>query len=376
MNDSLIERVIERAIEIQQIPAPTFQEQQRASFIRQAFVYEDLQDVFQDELGNVFACLPGKAASPFVVVSAHTDTVFPMEMDLNIRRKKKLVYGPGIGDNSVGVAGLFGLLWQLRQENIELPGDLWLVANVGEEGLGNLVGMKKVVDRFGADPLAYIVLEGLALGRLYHRGLGVRRYKISAKTKGGHSWVDYGSPSAIHILTDLSQQILSIRLAYRKRSTLNIGKISGGVSINTIAPYAEMELDVRSESGRVLRILSKKVEDIVRFAARPEVDLSCELIGHRKSGEIPEDHPLVQLGVNALKTQGIQAQLLIGSTDANVPLSRGLPALCVGLTSGGAAHTAGEFMDTNQLGKGMAQVKEIVVRAFEVLSDDTHLALE
>ena len=367
MDDRLIERVIERAIEIQQIPAPTFEEQERAAFVRQAFEAEGLQEISQDELGNVYARLPGKTPGPFLVVSAHTDTVFPIETDLTIRKKGKLVYGPGIGDNSAGVAGLFGLIWMLRQEKIELPGDIWLVANVGEEGLGDLVGMKKVVDRFGADPLAYIILEGLALGRLYHRGLGVQRYKISARTKGGHSWVDYGSPSAIHVLTDLAQQILSIRLAYRKRSTLNIGKISGGVSINTIAPYAEMELDLRSESGRVLRILSKKVEDIIRFAERPEVELTCEIIGQRKFGEIPAEHPLVALGVEALRKQGVEAHLLIGSTDANVPLSLGYPALCIGLTSGGSAHTVSEFMDTRDLGKGLAQMRDVVVRAFDVL---------
>ena len=315
------------------------------------------------------AALPGKAREPFLVVSAHTDTVFPMETDLTVKRSKNIVRGPGIGDNSVGVAGLFGLIWLLRQENIVLPGDIWLVANVCEEGLGDLIGMRKVVDRFGEDPLAYIILEGLALGRLYHRGLGVRRYKISVSTKGGHSWVDYGSPSAIHILSDIAQQILSIRLAYRKRSTINIGRISGGVSINTIAPYAEMELDLRSESGRVLSVLGKKVEDIVRFAARPEVELKCEIIGDRKFGEIPAEHPLVELAVDALKQQGVEPHLLIGSTDANVPLSRGLPAVCVGLTSGGGAHTDAEFMDTTNLAKGMAQVKMLVLATFEKLGE-------
>jgi acetylornithine deacetylase/succinyl-diaminopimelate desuccinylase-like protein len=365
----LVEQIVQRAIEIQQIPAPTFKEQSRAAFVRACFEQEGLQDVSQDEIGNVFARLPGKSSEPFLVVSAHTDTVFPEETDLAVSRAGNRVNGPGIGDNSVGVAGLFGLVWLLRQEGIELPGDIWLVANVCEEGLGDLAGMRRVVDRFGEAPLGYIVLEGLALGRLYHRGLGVKRYQITVKTHGGHSWVDYGSPSAIHILTDLAQQILSIRLAYRKRSTINIGRISGGVSINTIAPYAELQLDLRSESGRVLGILSRKVEDIVRFAERPEVEFECKLIGSRQFGEIDPAHPIVQLGIDALAAQGIEAILMIGSTDANVPLSRGIPAICIGLTSGGAAHTEGEFMQTTHLSKGLAQLKTVVTRAFEVLGE-------
>jgi acetylornithine deacetylase/succinyl-diaminopimelate desuccinylase-like protein len=363
----LIDQIVQLAIEIQQIPAPTFAERRRAAFIRTMFEREGLQDINMDELGNVYARLPGQSTRPHLVLSAHTDTVFPMETDLMVTRSETRIKGPGIGDNSVGVAGLFGLVRLLRQEAITLPGDLWLVANVCEEGLGDLVGMRRVVDRFGDGPLAYIVLEGLALGRLYHRGLGVRRYQISVTTHGGHSWVDYGSPSAIHILTDLAQQILSIRLAYRKRSTINIGRISGGVSINTIAPYAEMELDVRSESGRVLGVLSRKVEDIVRFSERPEVTLKCELIGSRKFGEIAPDHPLVELGIEALKRQGIDAHLLIGSTDANVPLNLGIPAITIGLTSGGAAHTKEEFMYTQYLEKGLAQLKDVVMGAYRVL---------
>jgi acetylornithine deacetylase/succinyl-diaminopimelate desuccinylase-like protein len=368
VTEELIEQVIQRAIEIQQIPAPTFKEQQRAEFVKQAFEQEGLKDVSMDEIGNVFARLPGRESEPFLVVSAHTDTVFPEDTDLKINRAGTRVAGPGIGDNSVGVAGLFGLLWSLRKDEIKLPGDLWLVANVCEEGLGDLVGMRRVVKRFGAAPLGYVVLEGLALGRLYHRGLGVKRYKVSVKTRGGHSWIDYGSPSAIHILTELAQQILSIRLAYRKRSTINIGRISGGVSINTIAPYASMELDLRSESGRVLNVLSRKVEDVVRFAKRPEVELAIEVIGHREFGEIDPEHSLVQLGIRALTRQGIDADLLIGSTDANVPLSQGIPAICIGLTNGGAAHTEEEFMHTTNLIKGLAQLTDVVQEAFEILT--------
>lgn len=367
MADSLVSKVAERAIHIQQIPAPTFEEQQRARFVLAEFEAEGLSQVEIDPLGNVFACLPGADQDrPPLVVSAHTDTVFPAETDLTVRRDGTRVYGPGIGDNSLGVAGLFGLLWSLHERQITLPGDVWLVANVGEEGLGDLNGMKAVYERFGEEILGYIVLEGLALGRIYHRGLGVRRYRILVDTIGGHSWVDYGNPSAIHELALLTAQIMTLRTPHRKRTSINVGKIAGGVSINTIAPHAYLELDLRSESGRILATLARKVEDLVRFAQRPGVKYTIETIGDRPFGEIPPEHPLVRAAVRALHAQGLNADLQIGSTDANIPLMHGVPAVTIGLTGGGGAHTTGEFMDTALLEKGLAQLVDLVQRVFEI----------
>lgn len=362
----IVNQVIERTIEIQQIPAPTFSEQQRAEFIHQALLKEGLSDVETDSLGNVFARLPGKSSAAALVVSAHTDTVFPIQTDLTIKRNSQRVHGPGIGDNSLGVAGLFGLVWELKRRKIKLPGDVWLVANVGEEGLGDLTGMKKVVDRFGGSPIGYVVLEGLGFSRIYHRGLGVRRYRISVETAGGHSWVDYGNPSAIHELSAIISQILALRLPSRKRTTVNVGRISGGVSINTIAPKACLELDLRSENNRALASLSRKVEELVRFAARPGVHIGIEVIGDRPFGEISEYHPLVQLGVQALSNQGYTADLLIGSTDSNAPLSRGFPSICIGLANGGGAHTSEEFMDLELLPKGLSQLVDVVIGAFNL----------
>ena len=362
----IVSKVIERTIEIQQIPAPTFNEHQRADFIHKAFIHEGLSAVEIDKIGNVYACLPGKSSSKSLVVSAHTDTVFPLETDLTIKRDSNRIFGPGIGDNSLGVAGLFGLIWELDHRGINLPGDLWLVANVGEEGLGDLVGMKEIVARFGKSPIGYVVLEGLGFGRLYNRGLGVRRYKISVETPGGHSWVDFGTPSAIHELSGTINQILDLRLPARKRTTVNVGKICGGVSVNTIAPFAYLELDLRSENNRALASIDRKVRDLIRFAERPGVHFEIEVIGNRPFGEIPVDHPLVQVGIKALSAQGCSADLLIGSTDANVPLSMGIPSICIGLANGGGAHTIDEYMELELLPKGLSHLVDVVVGAFEL----------
>jgi len=224
--------------------------------------------------------------------------------------------------------------------------------------------MRAVVERFGREPQAYIILEGMAYGEVFHRGLGVQRYRITARTEGGHSWGDYGKPSAVHELAALVTRLTALELPKQPRTSLNVGVISGGTSINTIAAQASLELDLRSEEAETLQNLAQKVESLVAESSRPGVDFEAEIIGQRPAGSIPEDHPLVQLAVRSLREQGKRAHLTIGSTDANIPLSQGLPAVCVGLTHGGGAHTTGEFVYTAYLEKGLAQLAALVRGSF------------
>lgn len=384
MHPVAVQKVLDLAIQIQQIPSPTFEENRRASFIHQRFTEEGLLDVSIDQVGNVYARRPGLGKSAPVVVSAHSDTVFPGSTELKVRQEADRVLGPGIGDNSLGVAGLFGLLWSLNhvRDNTDvfgdrvvgaasLPGDLWLVANVGEEGLGDLAGMRAVVDRFAGYPLAYIVLEGMALGQIYHRALAVRRFRITARTKGGHSWVDHGNPSAIHSLSAFINRLTGLDLPKFPRTTLNVGVISGGTSVNTIAAQACLELDLRSEELPKLQELVSQVEELVRAFNRPMMQFDIELIGHRPSGQIPQDHSLVRLAQRSLKSLGIQPCLNIGSTDANIPLSQGYPAVCLGLTSGGGAHTVDEYINIRPLSQGLRQLALVVEGAFQELPGTT-----
>ncbi len=365
LSSNLVEKVLDIAVAIQQIPAPTFAETERAEFVFHRFKSERLAQVERDTTGNVYGCLPGEGAAPPLVVTAHLDTVFPAGTDLSIFREDERISGPGIGDNSIGVAGLFGLLWELRKRQVALPGDIWLVANVGEEGLGDLCGMRAVVDRFGEHVSAYIVLEGLALGHIYNRGLAVRRYKISILAKGGHSWVDYGQPSAVHELAAFITRLTALPIPSHPRTTLNAGVISGGTTVNSIAAQAHLELDLRSEETAELEMLSGRVEKLAASAARPGVAVHAEVIGSRPSGELPPDDRLVGLASQALKTQGLQPLLHIGSTDANIPLSRGYPAVCIGLTTGSGAHTTAEFIRTGPLRRGLAQLVTLVEMIFQ-----------
>ncbi len=387
---SIINRLLDLTVAIHQIPAPTFQETQRAAFLLERFQAENLSDVTMDEVGNVYARLPGTSGGRPLIVSAHLDTVFPLTTNLHVTRHAlttaeggspnnvegtdldlsqghnlAVIDGPGIGDNSLGIAGLFGLLWQLESA---LPGDLWLVANVGEEGLGNLRGMYAVVDRFGDQPLAYLVVEGMALGQIYHRGLGVKRYRIDVDTPGGHSWVDYGRPSAVHILADIITRLTYLALPREPRTTLNIGTISGGTSINTIAAHAQLELDLRSENVATLTSLASRVEYLVQQMNRPDVRVSAQVIGQRPAGEIPANHSLVRLAVDVLEELGVHPRLNIGSTDANVPLSRGLPSICLGLTNGSGSHTVAESIQVAPLATGLEQLVNVVKYIYQRMS--------
>jgi len=355
-----VNRFLELAIQIQQIPAPTFEEKRRAEFVRDLFVQERLKDVSMDSVNNVYARLAGKRNSKPLIVSAHIDTVFSSETSLHMTREEDRIYGPGIGDNSLGVAALFGLLWMLRERKVELPNDLWLVANVCEEGLGDLRGMKAVVDRFGENVKAYLVIEGMSLGHIYHRAIGVRRYRVTAKTAGGHSWSDYGQPSAVHEAAKLVTQIASLSVPVIPRTTLNIGKICGGTGINVLASEATFELDLRSENMDTLNDLVRQVEGMIRSANKEGVKIEYELIGQRPAGEIAPTHPLIKLAEECLREQGIKAELTSGSTDANIPLSRGYPSIVLGVTNGGGAHTVHEYIEVGPMEKGMEQLARFV----------------
>jgi len=362
---TLSQKVLDLAIQIQQIAAPTFAEGPRGEFVRDLFIQEKLEDVSMDSLGNVYARLAGKQKKArALIVSAHLDTVFPAGTKLQIKNEAGKVFGPGIGDNSIGVAALFGIIWAIRERKIELKHDVWFAANVGEEGLGDLRGMRGVVERFGKDEIGYLVLEGLALGHVYHRAIGVRRYRIAAKTRGGHSWSDYGQPSAVHELAALVTQLTQIRLPREPRTTMNVGTIHGGTGVNVLAAEAKCELDLRSEDPAVLAKIVSQVEDIILHWNHEGVKIQAEIIGERPAGQISADHPMVKLALDCVNAQGMDATLTTGSTDANIPLSKGIPAVVMGITTGNGAHTLNEYIDTEPIEKGM----ESLVRFVELVS--------
>lgn len=347
--------VLETAIAVQQVPAPTFDEAARSALVLDRFRGLGLYDVTCDELGNVYGCRPGRSQRPALLIAAHLDTVFPRETNLHVRYEGDRVYGPGLGDNSTGVAGLIHLAQAMQRHDLPNEGDIWFVGNVGEEGLGDLRGIRAAVTRLRSRIGAVIALEGCDFGTLHHQAIGVRRYKIEVTAPGGHSWGNFGTPSAIHALVRLAARITDLHVQRSPRTTFNIGVIEGGTSVNTIAETASLLLDMRSVSAPALADLVAHIDRLVAAAAaeHPDVQVAVKTVGDRPSGAIPRDHPLVQAAVTAYHSVGATVSYQQSSTDANIPLSLGIPAVCVGLTDGGNAHRHDEFIQPANLGRGL-----------------------
>lgn len=365
-----LDAVVEQVIAIQQVPAPTFEEEGRARFFEELFKAHGLEDVSRDALNNVYGKLAGASPTqPPVVISAHLDTVFPMGTDLTIRREGNLLYGPGIGDNCTGLAGLLQTARAIREHQLRHAADIYFVANVCEEGLGDLRGMRAVVDRFGGEA-TYIVVEGGLFGKLIHQAVGVRRYHIRVSAPGGHSWGGFGAASAIHVLGHLIVDIDSLVVPTIPKTTYNVGIIQGGISINSIAHSAELWLDLRSEGAEALTQLVRDVEEIVRKRNRKyaldgdAVEIAMEQVGDRPAGSISRQSPVVVAADAALRAVGSEdVHYIVSSTDANIPLSRGYQAVCLGLTHSGNSHRPDEFMDKTNLPLGLGQLLLVALAA-------------
>lgn len=328
-----------------------------------------LRDVLTDNLMNVYGRLPGRdAAAGAILVSAHTDTVFTADTDLSYKQDGTRITGPGIGDNSLGVAALLGLMRTLvsMAAQGDRPGtDIWFCANTREEGLGDLGGIRAAIDRLSDRISACIILEGMAFGQVYNGGIGVRRLRIAASTEGGHSWLHFGQPSAIHALARFAARITNLQPPASPRTTYNIGLIEGGQSVNTIASHASLTLDLRSEDRATLAAFEQQVRDGlgVETAANPGVTYTVEVVGDRAAGSIPADHPLVVAACQAITATRATPSLQSGSTDANLPLSRGIPAVTIGITTGGNSHRTDEFIDTAAIPRGMFQLALLALAA-------------
>lgn len=353
----LVPRVLDLTEQLTLVAAPTGAEQDRARLVADLFAGEGLPTTV-DELHDVVATLPGRDSGPdrpAVLLAAHTDSVFAAGTPLAVDRAETTVHGPGIGDNCLGVAALVVLPALLRAVNEQPAVDLLLTGNVGEEGLGNLRGIRAVVDahhRIGG----MAAIEGHNLGRVTHIAVGSKRLRLTATGPGGHSWGDYGQPSALHALAKVIAELDAIQLPKVPKTTLNVGQIEGGVSVNTIAPSASCLVDLRSIDAEALVRLADRVDRIVAAANRGGIAVASDVLGERPAGVVPLDSPIIRIATNVLADLGIQAAFDASSTDANVPISRGIPAICVGLTHGGHVHHVDEYIDTPPIATGLAQL--------------------
>lgn len=362
-------QVLQDALVIQAVAAPTFYEEPRARFVEERMRAIGLEDVHRDAVGNVYGrSRGGDPLSPAVLVSAHLDTVFPADTDLTTRvdTDHGRIYGPGLGDNSLSVAAMLALAKRVQAENVALPADIWWVATVGEEGLGDLRGMREAVRELGDEVGVAVVLEGVGLGWIYHAGLRVRRLRIAVSGPGGHAWVQPAAPSAIHHLLRLGAAALeAVKLPDNPRSSFNIGLIEGGTSINTRAPHASFSVDLRSVDAAALEAQEKALRRVLAGVPTPaELAVSIDVIGDRPSGRLDVRHPLVIAAQSVLRKLDFhEPTLSTGSTDANALLAAGIPTVCIGLTTGGGVHTSGEYIETKPVAAGLQQMTLLVILA-------------
>lgn len=350
--------IAEETIRVTEIPAPTFQESGRAAYVAERLNAFGLSGVTVAEDGNAYGCLGGDAASPrtALAVYAHMDTVFGGDVPVTVSQREGRLYAPGVGDNSAGLAGLLVALRAMREAGAMPDRPVWIVGTVGEEGLGNLRGATAATNRLGDAIDAVVAIEGSFFGRVSHTAVGSRRLRIRFHAEGGHSWHDFGRTSAVHALVKVAAEIAALHVPSDPRTTFNIGEIHGGTGVNVIAECAEMVLDMRSTNRSALDDLDRRVRRILDGAQKRGTSVSVEVAGDRPAGSIAIGHPLVQTCSAILAHLGAVPQYAAASTDANAVLGRGIPAVTLGVTRGGGAHTLGEWIEIAPMVRGVQQI--------------------
>lgn len=345
-------------IRISEIPAPTFKESVRAEEIARLLRAYGLTDVVIDPIGNVVGRRPGTLGKkgPVLAMGAHMDTVFPEGTDVRVTEKDGAYYGPGLGDNASNLRSMMQILRALTEQKIQTQGDLLFVGTVGEEGNGDIRGVKALFD--GSRHIdGFLALDSSDVGRILYGATGSHRWRVTISGAGGHSYADFGLiPSAIHAMGRAVAKIADVEVPEEPKTTFSVGLIKGGTSVNTIAPSAVVDVDMRSVDNETLLKLEKTILETFHQAVAEEnarwkvtddetkLRVSFEQIGSRPAGLRPVDCPVLQSARSAQKVLGIpMTKYNCASTDANKPISLGIPATC--LSSGGigrGAHTPEE----------------------------------
>ncbi len=366
------------------IPAPPFGERARAEYFAARLRECGLADARLDEEGNCVALRRGRSERPLAVVSAHLDTVFPEGTDSTVRRDGRRMLAPGIADDGAGLAALAAIARALAECGIETEGSLLFVGTVGEEGEGNLRGARHLLTagEWAGKIDAFVSLDGPGVERVTSGAVGSRRYRVTFAGAGGHSWGDFGAANPVHALSRAVARLVTYPAPARPRTTFNVGRVAGGTGVNVIAHEASMDVDLRSESAEELRRLDAFFRRAVREAAAdensarrpgsPAVELELQLIGDRPGGETPADAPLVLLAQAATRAVGHTPRLDTSSTDSNIAISLGVPAVTVGAGgSSGNSHTLEEWYDprARDLGLKRALLLALGAAGLAVVSD-------
>jgi acetylornithine deacetylase/succinyl-diaminopimelate desuccinylase-like protein len=346
----------EQQIRLTEIPAPPFQESQRAAALKTLLASAGLE-VQIDTTGNVIGELRGTTEKEIVVLSAHLDTVFPPSTEVKIRREGDRLLAPGISDNGTGLAALVAIARACHEAHIKPRRTILFVADVGEEGEGNLRGMRALVDAYKPKLKSVIVLDGSGTDHVTTKALASRRVEATITGPGGHSWSDFGMPNPINALVRASVRFINTKVPVAPRTTFNLGQIEGGTSVNSIPYEAKLKVDIRSESEDELVKLESALRECIAAGVRDETESArdrtkgklewkVELLGSRPGGELPAHSPLLAALRAADEYVGNQSRIERSSTDANVPLSNGIDAISIGAGgTGGGAHSLNEWYE-------------------------------
>ncbi len=367
-------QLTEEQLELTAIPAPPFAEHNRAEWLCKRFVDLGLVDVHMDDIGNVIGLRPGaeSKAKQVLAITAHIDTVFPQGTPIKVRKDGDRLYGPGISDNGAGLVGLLATAEALKAADVKTQMAILFVGNVGEEGEGDVRGMRHLFgDSKWSDAIEYaLVLDGAGTDSIVTQALGSKRFQITVNGPGGHSWSDFGIPNPIVALARAVDEFSRVNVPTDPKTTFNIGMISGGTSVNSIPESASMKVDLRSASsdeiGKLERQLREALDDSVmetsispkrRRDGNPVLSYEMKLIGNRPAAELKPNSRLLAV-VQAVDQQlGNSARLQRASTDANIPLSMGKEAVAIGAGgSGGGAHTLHEWFDTSTRELGLKRI--------------------
>jgi tripeptide aminopeptidase len=341
-------------VELTEIPAPPFCEGPRGDWIAERFGELGLSGVRRDSVGNVLGWLSGEGTDP-LIVSAHLDTVFPPETDVTVTREGDLLRGPGISDDGRGLAALLTLAGAFQATGLKTETPVLLVATVGEEGLGDLRGVKHLFREGGPGAAAsgFVSLDGAGITRIVSSGVGSFRFRATISGRGGHSWVDFGTPNPIHALAEAICEWTSLELPQNPTSTLTIARTGGGTSINAIPEKAWAEVDIRSADATIMTDLARAAQRIVESAViaasdgadeAHELSLDFEVLGERPPGACDPFTPLLHVARAATEAVGSTPRTVSASTDANVPMSLAIPAVTLGAGgNAGLAHTTEEW---------------------------------
>jgi tripeptide aminopeptidase len=356
------DRFVSELITLTEIPAPSFKEDRRAAAYLEMLGQHGLTSVERDVEGNVMGLRKGTAGGPILVIAAHLDTVFPEGTDLKVKRNGTRLAAPGVGDDTLGLAALLALIRAINAAGFQTRSDILFVGNVGEEGLGDLRGVKYL---FQKGPYAtrigtFISIDGADSGSsIVYGGVGSKRYRATFKGPGGHSYGAFGLVSPAFAMGGAMQKFGRLKVPSSPKTTFNVGVVGGGTSVNSIPVDQWMEVDMRSESRAELEKLNETFIGLLNEAVAEEnkarstregsISLDLKLVGDRPSGETPRTSPLVQTAAAAVRSAGMTPTFSYSSTDSNLPMSLGIPAITIDAGgTGGRSHALDEWVDVEK----------------------------